>query len=97
MITSFGNRLAKDLVEENKSKESKAFPIELHKAARRKLLLIHTAQQIVDLKVPPGNRLEKLKGDRRDYYSIRVNDQWRIVFQFENSNATKVSVEDYHK
>lgn len=96
MIISFGNRLAKDLVEDKRSKKSNAFPTELYKAARRKLLLIHAARHVLDLKIPPGNKLEKLKGDRKGYYSIRINDQWRIVFQFEDGNALEVSVEDYH-
>ncbi len=96
MIISFGNRLARDLVELQKSKELRSFPNELHVSARRKLAMVHAAKQLSDLKIPPGNRLEVLSGNRKGYHSIRINDQWRVVFKFENSNAYEVSVEDYH-
>jgi toxin HigB-1 len=96
MIVSFGNKLAKNLVEETISKEVRKFPQELYRTARKKLLMVHVAKEVSDLRVPPGNRLEKLKGDLKDYYSIRINSQWRVVFQFENGNALNVRVEDYH-
>jgi toxin HigB-1 len=96
MIISFGNKLAKDLVEENSSKELRSFPNELVRSARKKLLMVYTAKELKDLLVPPGNRLEKLKGDRKEYHSIRINDQWRVVFRFLNGNAHDVKVEDYH-
>lgn len=98
MIFSFGNKLAKDLVEENNSKEVKAFPREIYRTARRKLQIVHDAFELQDLKIPPGNsnRFEKLKGDLKDYYSIRINDQWRVTFKFENHNAYEVAVVDYH-
>lgn len=95
MIVSFGNKLAKDLVEENPSKELRRFPAELIRICRRKLNTLHAAKVPEDLKVPPGNRLEALKGDRKGQYSIRVNDQWRITFKFEQGNAFEVKVEDY--
>jgi toxin HigB-1 len=97
MIGSFGNKLAKDLVEENSSKEVRAFPAELVRICRRKLNMLHAAKALEDLKSPPGNRFEALKGDRKGQYSIRVNDQWRITFKFEQGNAFDVKVEDYHK
>ena len=97
MIISFGNQLAQDLVEENRSKETRRFPNELHRAARKKLLMVHVARDVTDLKIPSGNRLEKLRGDRLGCYSIRINDQWRVIFQFENGNALLVAVEDYHR
>ena len=59
--------------------------------------MIDKAETLDDLKVPPGNRLEALKGDRAGYYSIRINDQWRITFKFKNGNALEVKIEDYHK
>lgn len=96
MIVSFGNKLARDLVEENKSKDYKRFPSFLLRTAKRKLQIIHAARQISDLKVPPGNRLEKLKGSLQGCYSVRINDQWRVVFQYKNGNAENVKVEDYH-
>ena len=96
MIISFGNKLAKDLVEENYSKELRSFPQELIRAVRKKLAMLHAAQGPKDLSIPPGNRLKKLAGDRKEYYSIRINDQWRIVFKFQGVNALEVTVEDYH-
>ena len=59
--------------------------------------MIDKAETLDDLKVPPGNRLEALKGDRAGYYSIRINDQWRITFKFKNGNALEVKIDDYHK
>jgi toxin HigB-1 len=97
MILSFGNKLARDLVEENWSKEVRSFPPELIRAARKKLAILHAARELKDLLSPPGNRLERLKGERKEYYSIRINDQWRIVFRFSGGNAEDVMVEDYHR
>jgi len=97
MILTFGNRLAKDLVEENPGRELRAFPAELKRAARKKLAVLHAAKELRDLCSPPGNRLEKLKGERKNEYSLRINDQWRIVFRFAGGNAEEVRVEDYHR
>jgi proteic killer suppression protein len=96
MILTYGNKLAKDLVEENPTKELRTFPTDLLRAARKKLAMLHAARELRDLLSPPGNRLEKLKGERKDEYSIRINDQWRIVFRFSGGNAQEVRVEDYH-
>jgi proteic killer suppression protein len=96
MIVSFGNRLARDLVEMNRSKETRSFPSELHTSARKKLAMVHAAKQLIDLRVPPGSKLEALAGNRKGYHSIRINNQWRVVFKFENGNAHDVTVEDYH-
>ena len=76
MLTSFANQLAEDLFYDRKSRETRRFPNELRRVARRKLLYLHEAVNLSDLKVPPGNRLEALKGDLRGHYSIRINDQW---------------------
>jgi proteic killer suppression protein len=96
MIIGFGNKLAKDLVEGHRTKEVRAFPNELYRNARKNLAMVHAARDINDLKVPPGNRLERLKGNMKEFYSIRINDQWRIVFKFNSGNAYEVRVEDYH-
>ena len=64
--------------------------------AKRKLDMLHYATQLDDLKSPPGNRLEALKDDLKGYHSIRINDQWRIVFQWTNSGPTAVRITDYH-
>lgn len=96
MIVSFANKLAEDLFDDKNSKEVRSFPNELHRAARRKILYLHDAAELMDLKVPPGNKLEALKGDRAGFHSIRINDQWRLIFRWNNGNAENVSVEDYH-
>jgi proteic killer suppression protein len=96
VIESFGNRLAEDLFYDRKFKETRTFPAELLRAARRKVLYLHDAAQLSDLRMPPGNRLEALKGRWMGFHSIRVNDQWRIVFRFASGNASDVRVVDYH-
>jgi proteic killer suppression protein len=68
----------------------------LQRAALRKLLLLDAAESLEDLRVPPGNRLEKLAGDREGQYSIRINDQWRVCFRWEGGDAHDVEVVDYH-
>ena len=96
MIESFGNRLTEDLFEDRISKAVRQFPPELRRAARRKLLYLHEAAELKDLQAPPGNRLESLKGDWKGFYSIRINDQWRIVFRWKDGNAYEVQIVDYH-
>jgi proteic killer suppression protein len=76
---------------------SKKLPNEIQNVARRKLRMLNNAQEINDLRIPPANRLEKLKGDLEDYYSIRINDQWRIIFLWVKNDAFKVEIVDYHK
>jgi proteic killer suppression protein len=96
VIESFGNRLAEDLFFDRRSKATKAFPSDLLRAARRKLLYLHDAADLGDLRVPPGNRLEALKGRLSGFHSIRVNDQWRVVFRWQAGQAFDVSVVDHH-
>lgn len=96
MIGSFGNRLAEDLFYDRSSREIRRFPAELRRVARRKLLYLHDAGVLGDLRVPPGNRLEALKGKLAGFHSIRINDQWRIVFRWEGGNVEDVQVVDYH-
>jgi len=95
-VRSFGNQLAEDLFEDRKTRVVRAFPAELHRAARRKLLYLHDATDLRDLRVPPGNRLEALRGDWRGFYSIRINDQWRVVFRWRDGDASEVQIVDYH-
>mgnify|MGYP003671630875 CR=1 FL=1 len=96
MIVSFANKLAEDLFEDKKTKTVIAFPSEIRRKARRKLLYLHDAAELSDLKVPPGNRLEALKGELIGFHSIRINDQWRLVFKWNEGNAHEVSIVDYH-
>jgi len=75
---------------------SRRFSPNLHKVAWRKLAILDAAEQLDDLRVPPGNRFEKLSGNREGQYSIRINDQWRICFRWSEGNAYDVEVTDYH-
>lgn len=68
----------------------------IERVARRKLLYLHRATRLQDLRVPPGNRLEALKGDRKGQHSVRINDQWRICFRWKNGDALDVEIVDYH-
>ncbi len=96
MIEAFGNALAEDLFDDKRTKTTRAFSPELRRAGRRKLLYLHDASELRDLRVPPGNRLERLKGRWKGFHSIRINDQWRVVFRWEGGNALNVQVVDYH-
>ena len=96
MIETFGNALAEDLFDDRRTKAIRAFPPELRRAGRRKLLYLHDASELRDLRVPPGNRLERLKGKWKGFHSIRINDQWRVIFLWEGGNALDVQVIDYH-
>ena len=75
---------------------STKLPIVIQRTARRKLLYLDDAEDVQDLLAPPGNRLEKLKGDRAGQYSIRINDQWRICFEWTVNQASNVEIVDYH-
>ena len=96
MIESFGNRLAEALYCDRQSRATRQFAPELRRTARRKLLYLHDAAELMDLRVPPGNRLEALRGKYKGKHSIRINEQWRIVFRWQNGNAFEVEVVDYH-
>jgi proteic killer suppression protein len=96
MIESFGNSLAEDLFDDRLSKATRVFPAGLRRVARRKLLYLHDASELKDLRVPPGNRLERLKGSWDGFHSIRINKQWRVVFRWSGGSAFEVQVVDYH-
>lgn len=70
--------------------------IEIQQIGRRKLRMLHNSQNLTDLRIPPSNRLEKLSGNLKDFYSIRINNQWRIIFVWENESASNVEIVDYH-
>ena len=93
MIQSFGSKETEMIL---KGIRVKALPIEIQEIGRRKLRMLNNSQNIADLRVPPSNRLEKLSGTWKDFYSIRINDQWRIVFKWDNGNAFEVEILDYH-
>jgi len=96
MIMSFANKLAEDLFDNRYSKEVRAFPGTLIQRAQLKLQYLNQAEGLEDLRVPPGNRLEVLKGNRAGSHSIRINDQWRLVFRWDGTHAHEVLIEDYH-
>ena len=74
----------------------KKMPLEIQSVGRRKLRMLNNSQDVKDLKIPPSNRLEKLSGDLKNFYSIRINKQWRIIFTWNNGNANEVKITDYH-
>jgi proteic killer suppression protein len=94
MIVSFGSKETDQIWQ---GSQVKKIPIEAQKVGRRKLRMLNNAQNLTDLKIPPSNKLERLKGKAKDFYSIRINDQWRIIFRWQNGHAYEVAIVDYHK
>ena len=94
MIKSFSNRLTEELFNRQIVKK---IPSTIIKSDYRKLLILDAAERLDDLKIPPGNRLEKLSGGLSGKYSIQINDQWRITFSWKENNAYEVEIIDYHK
>ena len=97
MIQSFGDKKTEDLFHGRQTKRLKRLPSEVVRTAVRKLDMINAAHKLDDLRSPPGNRLEALKGDLAGFHSIRINDQWRFVFKWSGSDASEVKLVDYHK
>jgi proteic killer suppression protein len=93
VIKSFADRDTETLFQRSSVRR---FPAELQRTMLRKLVAVDAAEALDDLRVPPGNRLEKLKGDRAAQHSIRVNDQWRICFRWSAGDAYEVEIVDYH-
>jgi proteic killer suppression protein len=77
-------------------KHSRRLPPDIQQVALRKLRMLNNAASLIDLRIPPSNRLEKLKGDREEQFSIRINDQWRVCFEWRESNVFNVEITDYH-
>jgi proteic killer suppression protein len=93
MILSFGNKDTEKIWEGTRVK---GLPLEVQQVGRRKLRMLNNAQDLSDLRIPPANRLEKLSGNLKQFYSIRINDQWRIIFLWNQGNVTLVEIIDYH-
>ena len=93
MITTFGDR---DTARLFRREPVRRYPADLRRVMLRKLVALDAAESLDDLRVPPGNRLEKLKGDRAGQHSIRINDQWRICFRWTDGTAHEVEIVDYH-
>ena len=96
MIRSFADEATADLFRERNSRAARRIPRELWRAAQRKMKAIDVAARLEDLTAPAGNRLEKLRGDQAGRHSIRINDQYRVTFRWEEGDAREVRVEDYH-
>ena len=93
MIISFGSKETEMIWNGVRVKK---MPIEIQNVGRRKLRMLNNSQDLLDLRVPPSNRLEKLSGNLKAFYSIRINKQWRIIFKWKNGNASEVEIVDYH-
>ena len=96
MISSFTDRATEALFHGETGKTIKKIRSDIRKVATRKLDMVNAAHELQDLRVPPGNRLEALKGSLRGKHSIRINDQWRIVFRWKDGDAHDVEIDDYH-
>ena len=93
MIQSFGSKETEKIWNGIRVKK---MPLEIQSVGRRKLRMLNNSQDVKDLRIPPSNRLEKLSGDLKDFYSVRINKQWRIIFTWNNGNANEVRITDYH-
>ena len=93
MIQSFGSKETEKIWNGIRVKK---MPLEIQLVGRRKLRMLNNSQDVKDLRIPPSNRLEKLSGDLKDFYSLRINKQWRIIFTWNNGNANEVKITDYH-
>jgi proteic killer suppression protein len=93
MILSFGS---KDTEKIWQGERVKHIPLPTQEIGRRKLRMINNAVDLADLRIPPANRLEKLAGNLKGFYSIRINDQWRVIFKWSSGNASDVEIIDYH-
>lgn len=96
MIITFLSEATRDIYDGLESKQARRIPQIIWKVAQRKLDSLNAAHYVIDLKSPPANRLEALKGNFKGKYSIRINDQYRIVFEFRDGNAYEVEIIDYH-
>ena len=97
MIRNIADRMTQDVYDGNSTRHARKRPAELHSKARRRLDQINAVTRIETLGLPPGNRLEKLRGDLAGHWSVRINNQWRIVFRWEGVDAVDVKIVDYHR
>jgi len=96
MIKHFSSKLAQDIYNGANSRYARQFPPELHAKAQRLLDQLNAITRIETLRIPPSNHLEKLKGDLESYWSLRINKQWRLIFQWREGDAYQVDIVDYH-
>ena len=93
MIISFGSKETEKVW---RGQRVSKIPLTVQEVGRRKLRMINNGVDLADLRIPPANRLEKLAGDLKNFYSIRINDQWRVIFKWSAGNASEVEILDYH-
>lgn len=93
MILTFGSKETQKIWN---GERVKGLPPEIQHVGRRKLRMLNSSQNLADLRIPPSNRLERLRGKMKEFHSIRINDQWRIIFKWSNGNASEVEIADYH-
>ena len=96
MIRSFADEIALDLFRERNTRYSRRLPRNLRRVTQRKLKALDVAARLNDLRIPAGNRLKRLRGDRSEQYSMRINNQYRVTFQWKDGDAHNVGIEDYH-
>ncbi|MCB0419856.1 MAG: type II toxin-antitoxin system RelE/ParE family toxin [Bdellovibrionales bacterium] len=96
MIESIKGKTTQDIFDGVNSKVARKVPKELHERARDLLDALNAITKVDDLKTPPSNRLHKLKGDLKEFWSVSINNQWRIIFKWDGSNAIDVEITDYH-
>jgi proteic killer suppression protein len=96
MIRNFSSKAAQDIYDGTNSRHSRRLPSELHKKATRLHDQVNSATKIDTLLIPPSNRLEKLTGNLKGYWSVRINKQWRVIFEWEGPDAYNVDIVDYH-
>ncbi len=96
MIQSFADKRTADIFRDHNTRDARRIPTDLWRVVQRKLKMLDVAARIDDLESPPGNRLKALRGTLTGRYSIRVNEQYRVTFRWENGHAFEVAVEDYH-
>ena len=96
MIQSFGDEMAADLFRERNTRAARRIPRAIWRVVQRKLKMLDVAVRLEDLAIPAGNRLERLRGDRADRHSVRINDQYRMTFRWGQGHAHEVRIEDYH-
>ena len=93
MLTSFGSKVTEKIWNGERVKK---LPLDIQSVGRRKMRMLNNSIDVADLRIPPSNRLEKLGGNLNEFYSVRINKQWRIIFKWNNGNASEVEIVDYH-
>lgn len=97
MIVSFGDKTTEDLFHNRQTRRVRRFPAEILRRALQQLDMLNSARDLRDLRSPPANRLELLKGELKGFYSVRINNRWRLIFRWEAADAHDVRIVDYHR